>query len=111
MRSEAAGVRNGVDIELARRVREGIRGAGGGLSWLRTGDTIRIGVERGHYDALVPEAEIARRKKEAPPPILASQTLWQELFCATTGQLDTGAVMELAVKYRGVAAKTPRHNH
>ena len=59
----------------------------------------------------MPEAEIARRKKEAPPPIHASQTPWQELFRATTGQLDTGAVMELAVKYRGVVAKTPRHNH
>ena len=57
------------------------------------------------------EEEIARRKKESPPPIPASQTPWQEIFRATTGQLDTGAVMELAVKYRGVAAKTPRHNH
>jgi dihydroxy-acid dehydratase len=84
---------------------------GGGLSWLRTGDVIRIDVERGCCDALVPEEEIARRKKEAPPPIPESQTPWQELFRATTGQLDKGAVMELAVKYRGVAAKTPRHNH
>ncbi|MGA7674217.1 MAG: IlvD/Edd family dehydratase [Rhizomicrobium sp.] len=84
---------------------------GGGLAWLRTGDTIRIDVERGRCDALVPEDEIARRKKEPPPPIPQSQTPWQELFRATTGQLDKGAVMELAVKYRGVAAKTPRHNH
>jgi len=85
--------------------------AGGGLSWLRTGDTIRIDVEGGRCDALVSDEEIARRKKESPPPIPASQTPWQELFRATTGQLDKGAVMELAVKYRGVAAKTPRHNH
>jgi dihydroxy-acid dehydratase len=84
---------------------------GGGLAWLRTGDTIRIDVERGRCDALVPKDEIARRKKEPPPPIPQSQTPWQELFRATTGQLDKGAVMELAVKYRGVAAKTPRHNH
>jgi dihydroxy-acid dehydratase len=84
---------------------------GGGLSWLRTGDTIRIDVEHGRCDALVPEEEIARRKKEAPPPIPESQTPWQEIFRATTGQLDKGAVMELAVKYRGVATKTPRHNH
>ena len=28
-----------------------------------------------------------------------------------SGQLDSGAVMEMAVKYRGVATKTPRHNH
>ncbi len=85
--------------------------AGGGLAWLRTGDIIRIDVERGRCDALVSDEEIARRKKDAPPPIVASQTPWQEIFRATTGQLDQGAVMELAVKYRGVAAKTPRHNH
>ena len=84
---------------------------GGGLSWLKTGDTIRIDVERGRCDALVSEEEIARRKKEAPPPIPASQTPWQEIYRATTGQLDSGAVMELAVKYRRVATKTPRHNH
>jgi dihydroxy-acid dehydratase len=84
---------------------------GGGLCWLRTGDIIRIDVERGCCDALVSDEEIARRKTQAPPPIPESQTPWQELFRATTGQLDKGAVMELAVKYRGVAAKTPRHNH
>ena len=85
--------------------------AGGGLSWLRTGDTIRIDVEKGRCDALVSEEEIARRRKEPPPPIPESQSPWQELSRATTSQLDTGAVMEMAVKYRGIAAKTPRHNH
>jgi len=84
---------------------------GGGLSWLRNGDVIRIDIERGRCDALVSDEEIARRRKQPPPPIPESQTPWQELFRATTGQLDKGAVMELAVKYRGVAAKTPRHNH
>jgi dihydroxy-acid dehydratase len=85
--------------------------AGGGLSWLRTDDTIRIDVEKGCCDALVSEEEIARRKKEAPPPIPESQSPWQELSRATTGRLDTGAVMEMAVKYRGIASKTSRHNH
>ncbi len=61
--------------------------------------------------ALVSDAEIARRKAEPPPPIPPSATPWQELYRATVGQLDTGAIMELAVKYRGVAQKTPRHNH
>jgi xylonate dehydratase len=85
--------------------------AGGGLAWLRTGDMIRIDFERGRCDALVPEDEISRRKTQAPPPVPASETPWQEMFRATTGQLDTGAAMELAMKYHGVAAKTPRHNH
>ncbi|HEX4860594.1 MAG TPA: IlvD/Edd family dehydratase [Rhizomicrobium sp.] len=84
---------------------------GGGLSWLRTGDVIRIDLNEGRCDALVSEDEIARRKRETPPAIPESQTPWQELFRATTGQLDTGAVMEMAVKYRAVARKTPRHNH
>jgi dihydroxy-acid dehydratase len=84
---------------------------GGGLAWLRDGDVIRVDLNAGRCDALVAEDEIARRKKEPPPPIPESQTPWQEMSRATTGQFDGGAVMEMAVKYRGVAAKTPRHNH
>jgi dihydroxy-acid dehydratase len=84
---------------------------GGGLAWLRNGDIVRIDIANGRCDALVSEEEIAHRKKEPPPPIPASQTPWQELFRATTSQLDEGGVMDFAVKYRGVAAKTPRHNH
>ncbi|HEX5183932.1 MAG TPA: IlvD/Edd family dehydratase [Allosphingosinicella sp.] len=85
--------------------------AGGGLAWLRTGDLVRIDLNTGRCDALVDAAEIARRKAEPPPPVPGSHTPWEELYRATTGQLDTGAVMEMAVKYRGVAKKTPRHNH
>ena len=85
--------------------------AGGGLSWLRTGDVIRIDLNTGRCDALVDEAEIARRKAEAPPPVPASRTPWEELYRENTGQLAEGAVLEMAVKYRGVSAKTPRHNH
>jgi len=85
--------------------------AGGGLAWLRTGDVIRIDLNAGRCDALVEEAEIARRKAEAPPPVPESHTPWEELYREKTGQLDTGAVLEMAVKYRRVAAKTPRHNH
>ncbi len=85
--------------------------AGGGLAWLRTGDRIRIDVEKGTCDALVSDEEIARRKKEGLPPVPESATPWQELYRSTVGQLDSGAVMEMAVKYRGVAKKTPRHNH
>ena len=84
---------------------------GGGLSWLKTGDRIRIDMGRGRCDAIVSDEEIARRRKDALPPVPETQTPWQELFRSTTGQLDTGACMELALKYRGVAAKTPRHNH
>jgi dihydroxy-acid dehydratase len=85
--------------------------AGGGLAWLRTGDRIRIDLAAGRCDMLVADAEIAARKKDGIPPVPASETPWQELYRATVGQLDSGSVMEMAVKYRGVAKKTPRHNH
>jgi dihydroxy-acid dehydratase len=85
--------------------------AGGGLAWLRTGDTIRIDLKNGRCDALVDEAEIERRKADAPPPIPASNTPWEELYREKTGQMDEGAVLEFAVKYRGTSRTTPRHNH
>jgi dihydroxy-acid dehydratase len=84
---------------------------GGGLSWLRTGDLIRIDLNRQRCDAIVADDEIARRKTEPAPPIPQSHTPWEELYRSTVSQLDSGAVIELAVKYRSVAAKTPRHNH
>jgi dihydroxy-acid dehydratase len=85
--------------------------AGGGLAWLRTGDVIRIDLKAGRCDMLVDEAEIARRKGEGLPEVPESHTPWEELYRSTVSQLDTGGVMDMAVKYRGVAAKTPRHNH
>jgi xylonate dehydratase len=85
--------------------------AGGGLAWLRTGDRIRIDLDAGTCDMLVPDEELARRRQGGLPPVPESATPWQEIYRSTVGQLDGGAVMELAVKYRGVARKTPRHNH
>jgi xylonate dehydratase len=85
--------------------------AGGGLAWLRTGDTIRVDLNEGRCDMLVPDEEIERRKKEGPPPVPESRTPWQEIYRSSVGQLDGGGVLEAALKYRSVASKTPRHNH
>ena len=85
--------------------------AGGGLAWVRTGDVIRIDLNQARCDMLVAPEEIERRKADGIPAVPESATPWQELYRATVSQLDTGAVMEMALKYRGVAAKTPRHNH
>src|SRR3954463_4718877 len=85
--------------------------AGGGLAWLRTGDTIRIDLNRGTCHALAAEEEIERRRAEAPPPVPASNTPWEELYREKTGQLADGGVLDFALKYRGTSAKTPRHNH
>jgi dihydroxyacid dehydratase/phosphogluconate dehydratase len=86
--------------------------AGGGLAWLRTGDTIRIDLGTGRCDMLVSDEEIERRKQEEGiPDFPESQTPWQEIYRASVDQLDGGGVIEAALKYRGIATKTPRHNH
>ena len=85
--------------------------AGGGLALLRTGDRIRIDLNKGTADAVVDESEWARRRKEWRPPELKSETPWQELFRRETGQLESGACLEFALSKRGIARKVPRHNH
>ena len=87
--------------------------AGGGLSWLRTGDVIRVDLNEASCNALVESDEIERRMAEEPaPPIPESNTPWEELYREKTGQLGEGGVMDFAVKYRGTATKgLPRHNH
>jgi dihydroxy-acid dehydratase len=84
---------------------------GGGLAWLRTGDLIRIDLNRGSCDALVEPAEMERRKRETPPPVPVSNTPWEELYRAHTGQLADGATLDFALKYRQISRRTPRHNH
>jgi xylonate dehydratase len=85
---------------------------GGGLSWLQTGDVIRIDLHAGRCDALVPSDEIERRKREVPPPpVPASHSPWEELYRNHTGQLVEGATLDFALKYRRIAERTPRHNH
>lgn len=84
---------------------------GGGLAWLRTGDRIRVDLNAGRCDALLPEEEIAARRQQLPPPVPPSHTPWEELYRANVGTLEQGACLELAVKYRDVSRPPPRHNH
>lgn len=86
--------------------------AGGGLSWLQTGDRLRIDLNQGRCDALVPEEEIARRRRELPPPpVPASRSPWEALYREKTGQLADGATLDFALQFRRIAEQTPRHNH
>jgi len=85
--------------------------AGGNLQLLRTGDRVRVDLNKRTVNALVPEEEWEKRKKEPRPEPPESQTPWQEIYRQTVGQLDTGACMELAVKYQRVREAVPRHSH
>ena len=85
---------------------------GGGLSWLQSGDIIRIDLNAGTCDALVESQEIERRRRDLPaPPIPDSHSPWEELYREKTGQLANGATLDFALKYRRIREKTPRHNH
>ncbi|HEX8606387.1 MAG TPA: IlvD/Edd family dehydratase, partial [Pseudoduganella sp.] len=84
---------------------------GGGLAWIRTGDTVRVDLNNGTANMLVDDAEIERRKGDGIPAFPASQTPWQQIYRATVGQMQSGAVMELALEYKNIGEVLPRHNH
>lgn len=85
---------------------------GGGLSWLQSGDTIRIDLNTGRCDALVAPEEIERRRRELPaPPIPKSQSPWEALYREKTGQLVDGATLDFALQFQRISENTPRHNH
>jgi dihydroxy-acid dehydratase len=84
---------------------------GGGLAWLQTGDVVRVDLNAGVCNVLLSEGEIAARKAAVKPNVPGNFTPWQELYRAHVGGLDTGAVLEFALKYRDVARTPPRHNH
>ncbi|CAM3296246.1 Dihydroxy-acid dehydratase [Paracoccus nototheniae] len=85
--------------------------AGGGLAWLRTGDRIRIDLNKGQCDMLVDEAQITARKAEGIPGVPASATPWQRIYRQTVTQLDRGATIAGAEEFQRISDNLPRHNH
>ncbi|MHC9418538.1 IlvD/Edd family dehydratase [Sphingomonas citri] len=89
----------------------------GALALLRTGDRVRVDLNRARVDVLVDEAELAERRRalEAAGGYAypASQTPWQEIQRAVVGQMNTGAILEGAEKYQRIAQTMglPRDNH
>ncbi len=90
--------------------------AGGGLALLKTGDRVRVDLNKGTADILISDAELTARRaalqKDGGYHYPASQTPWQEIQRAMVDQLADGMVLEPAVKYQRVAQKfIPRDNH
>ncbi len=91
--------------------------ANGGLALLRTGDRVRIDLNKGMADILIPEAELAERRLALQNgggfKFPESQTPWQEIQRAMVDQLADGMVLKPAVKYQRVAQTfaVPRDNH
>src|SRR5689334_1132095 len=88
--------------------------AGGGLALLKTGDRVRIDLNRHTADILISADELEqRRRTDGGFPVPDHQTPWQELYRSTVGQHATGACIELATRYIDIIARhgNPRHSH
>ncbi len=91
--------------------------AGGGLAVLRTGDRVRIDLNRGEANILISDKELAGRYRELAEAggfqYPDHQTPWQEIQRALVDQLGDGAVLKPAVKYQRIAQSKgiPRDNH
>jgi len=91
--------------------------ANGGLAILKSGDRVRIDLNRGDANILISEDEIAERYQA----LLADggykypdhQTPWQEIQRNYVDQLGNGAVLKPAVNYQRIAQSkgVPRDNH
>jgi len=89
--------------------------AGGGLALLRTGDRVRIDLNKRTANILVADEVLAQRRQELAAKgydIPASQTPWQEIQRGIVEQLCDGMVLKPAVKYQRVAQSSiPRDSH
>jgi dihydroxy-acid dehydratase len=91
--------------------------AGGGLALLKTGDIVRIDLNKGTANIRISNAELARRRRALDRnggyKFPKSQTPWQEIQRAMVDQLEGGMVLKPAVKYHDVAhvMGIPRDSH
>ncbi|MDB5588536.1 MAG: dihydroxy-acid dehydratase family protein [Devosia sp.] len=91
--------------------------AGGNLAILRTGDRVRIDLNKGSANILIDDAEIAKRRADLESmggyKYPKHQTPWQEIQRGIVGQLGDGAILKPAEKYQRIAQSEgiPRDNH
>jgi dihydroxy-acid dehydratase len=91
--------------------------AGGNLAILRTGDRVRIDLNKGSANILIADEEIAKRRADLESmggyKYPKHQTPWQEIQRGIVGQLGDGAILKPAEKYQRIAQSEgiPRDNH
>jgi dihydroxy-acid dehydratase len=91
--------------------------ANGGLAVLKTGDRVRIDLNKGDANILISDAELKQRfadlKAMGGFPYPKNQTPWQELYRGNVGQQSTGACLEFATRYHDIAGTVgvARDNH
>ena len=88
---------------------------GGGLALVKTGDLIKIDLNKCTVDIMISTTELDKRKKlltKERLPYPESQTPWQEIFREKVLPFSEGMTIEGASKYQDIARKhIPRNNH
>jgi len=90
---------------------------GGGLAVLRTGDRVRIDLNRRSADILISKEELDARRTALSGhggyAFPAHQTPWQEIQRGLVDELANGMILKPAVKYQKIAKTKgiPRDNH
>jgi dihydroxy-acid dehydratase len=90
---------------------------GGGLAILRTGDRVRIDLQRRTADILIADAEVNERRANLKAnggfAYPKHQTPWQEIQRRMVDELSNGMVLKPAVRYQRIARRmgVPRDNH
>ena len=87
--------------------------AGGDLGIIKTGDKIKIDLNKKRVDLLISVKEFKKRRSKNKIKIINNQTPWQELSRLTVGQLEDGACIKTRSVYNRIVEKkgTPRHSH
>ena len=87
--------------------------AGGDLGIIKTGDKIKIDLNKRRVDVLISNLEFKKRRTKRKVKPFNNQTPWQELSRLTVGQLEDGACIKTRSKYINIVEKkgTPRHSH
>jgi len=91
--------------------------AGGNLAILKTGDRVRIDLNKGQANILISDEEISSRRAALEAAggykFPKHQTPWQEIQRGLVGQLGDGAILKPAEKYQRIAQTEglPRDNH
>jgi dihydroxy-acid dehydratase len=91
--------------------------AGGNLAILKTGDRVRIDLNKGEANILISAEEVTERRAALQAAggykFPDHQTPWQEIQRGIVDQLGEGGVLKSAVNYQRLAqtAGVPRDNH
>ena len=86
---------------------------GGDLGIVKTGDKMKIDLNKRRVDLIINKLEFKKRRKNKKRFKFKNQTPWQEIFRDTVGQLEDGACIKSREMYLDVSNTKglPRNSH